>query len=202
MYLSEEITVHGLAFQVPFIGDGTSILAAILDEIAQHDKATLYARTLFILQSSGFGKSRLVDELSKSHIIFPFCLWDDWKFRSRKYWASKKGCSTLFSRTQLIVILLAYPPRDDDITSYLTKTRWLHAALSLSELRRRRKALFTAFFRSLFETATSCLDLWFRDHTTKGEYQAMALSFYNVLHQDKGRDLFCRAVVTQGSNFH
>ena len=33
-----------------------------------------YFRQICIIQSSGMGKSRLVDELSKKHVVVPICL--------------------------------------------------------------------------------------------------------------------------------
>jgi hypothetical protein len=39
-----------------------------------HNYSTLYARLLPIVQSSGMGKSRLIDELSKKHFVVPINL--------------------------------------------------------------------------------------------------------------------------------
>lgn len=38
------------------------------------DPSTLYARLLPVVQSSGMGKSRLIDEFSKKHFVIPFNL--------------------------------------------------------------------------------------------------------------------------------
>jgi len=38
------------------------------------DHSTLYARLLPLIQSSGMGKSRLIDEFSKNYFVIPFNL--------------------------------------------------------------------------------------------------------------------------------
>jgi hypothetical protein len=39
----------------------------------------LYARFLAIVQSSGMGKSRMIDEFSKTHFVIPFNLRDQYQ---------------------------------------------------------------------------------------------------------------------------
>lgn len=42
----------------------------------KHNDPNIYARLLPIVQSSGMGKSRMVDELSKEYLVIPFNLRD------------------------------------------------------------------------------------------------------------------------------
>jgi hypothetical protein len=41
------------------------------------DTTQIYARFSTIIQSSGMGKSRAVDEMSKEHLVIPMSLKDD-----------------------------------------------------------------------------------------------------------------------------
>lgn len=40
----------------------------------EHEQVDLYARLLAIVQSSGMGKSRMIDELAKNHFVIPLNL--------------------------------------------------------------------------------------------------------------------------------
>jgi hypothetical protein len=66
--LSEAHPVPGYsaAFFTDYIGNGHKVLlAAINEDLRVHQTDQFYCLAMTILQSSGFGKSRTVDELSK-----------------------------------------------------------------------------------------------------------------------------------------
>lgn len=62
-----------LSWRAPFQGQTQHFLAHEIESIAQ-DQAALYARYLPIVQSSGTGKSRMVDETSKLIFTIPICM--------------------------------------------------------------------------------------------------------------------------------
>jgi hypothetical protein len=61
------------AWDAPFLGDAHERLHKTMDS-RWRSKNTLYARYLAIVQSSGTGKSRMIDELSKEHFVIPINL--------------------------------------------------------------------------------------------------------------------------------
>jgi hypothetical protein len=59
------------SWSIPYRGN----IAQVLYEYMQsHNNPDLYARILAIVQSSGMGKSRMIDELSKSYFVIPLNL--------------------------------------------------------------------------------------------------------------------------------
>jgi hypothetical protein len=59
----------------PFWGDSVELLKALLlDEERVFQRDEFYAKSLTIIQSSGTGKSRLLDELSKELLTISFAL--------------------------------------------------------------------------------------------------------------------------------
>jgi hypothetical protein len=59
----------------PFWGDSVNVLKELLldeERVFQEDK--FYAKSMTIIQSSGTGKSRLLDELSKEFLTISFAL--------------------------------------------------------------------------------------------------------------------------------
>jgi len=60
------------AWDVAYVGNAAGLL---YDHIATHSKdMDSYARYTSIVQSSGMGKSRTVDEFSKQHLVVPLNL--------------------------------------------------------------------------------------------------------------------------------
>ena len=58
-----------------FVGNAADALwSYIVDKFDPSGNATVYAHYTSIVQSSGMGKSRTVDELSKSHFVIPLNL--------------------------------------------------------------------------------------------------------------------------------
>jgi hypothetical protein len=63
-----------LSWNVDFIGDTVNALEEHIRR--ELEKGMLYARYCSIVQSSGMGKSRLLDEFSKRHFLIPINLRD------------------------------------------------------------------------------------------------------------------------------
>jgi hypothetical protein len=62
------------AWNTEFKGVGHQLFRAGLDQMNKDRGMKLYANFVPIVQSSGMGKSRLVDETAKSIFTIPFCL--------------------------------------------------------------------------------------------------------------------------------
>jgi hypothetical protein len=60
-----------------FRGGGAALFKAGLDEMNECRGDRLYANFVPIIQSSGMGKSRLVDETAKLIFTIPFCFRTD-----------------------------------------------------------------------------------------------------------------------------
>jgi hypothetical protein len=58
---------------MPYRGNIAQVLYEYMES---HNNPDLYARLLAIVQSSGMGKSRMIDELSKSYFVIPLNLRD------------------------------------------------------------------------------------------------------------------------------
>ena len=58
---------------MPFRGSGAALFKSALDEMNERRDEKLYANFVPIIQSSGMGKSRLVDETAKLIFTIPFC---------------------------------------------------------------------------------------------------------------------------------
>jgi hypothetical protein len=58
----------------PFQGNGVKLFRLVLDRMNKDCSQKLYANFVSIIQSSGMGKSRLVDETAKLIFTIPFCL--------------------------------------------------------------------------------------------------------------------------------
>jgi len=61
------------AFESKFVGDAGFLCEAVKD-VFRENNAKRYCNSFSILQSSGTGKSRLVDEMAKSILTFPICV--------------------------------------------------------------------------------------------------------------------------------
>jgi hypothetical protein len=65
-----------LAWGQTYLGDAHKILLKAVDELHEL-KPRNYAKMIPIIQLSGTGKSRTVDNVSKERILFPMCLQED-----------------------------------------------------------------------------------------------------------------------------
>jgi hypothetical protein len=61
------------AWKVDYRGDGAALFKSDLDNMNESCHDMLYANFVPIVQSSGMGKSRLVDETAKLIFTIPFC---------------------------------------------------------------------------------------------------------------------------------
>ena len=61
------------SWDATYVGHAHKVLYEVAKEQSQENTVT-YARYLAIVQSSGMGKSRTVDELSKEHLLIPINL--------------------------------------------------------------------------------------------------------------------------------
>ncbi|KAI0370060.1 hypothetical protein BV20DRAFT_315504 [Pilatotrama ljubarskyi] len=68
--------VVSAAWQEPYRGS-TSILESVLNQYIKDSKGSHYARYASITQSSGTGKSRMVDEIARKIFCIPMCLGTD-----------------------------------------------------------------------------------------------------------------------------
>ncbi|KIL57882.1 hypothetical protein M378DRAFT_357000 [Amanita muscaria Koide BX008] len=60
-----------LSWKSPFIGKAHKALYATISNVCTNSARHIYARFLDVIQSSGMGKSRMIDELSKEHFVIP-----------------------------------------------------------------------------------------------------------------------------------
>ncbi|KAM6494873.1 hypothetical protein JOM56_009496 [Amanita muscaria] len=70
---SHESTAIENAWKMAFQGDGAALFKSALDQMNEKRDSKLYANFVPIVQSSGMGKSRLVDETAKLIFTVPFC---------------------------------------------------------------------------------------------------------------------------------
>jgi len=70
-FFSDAILATVESWSYPFQGNSPD---SLYQYMTQHDNSNVYARLLPIVQSSGMGKSRMTDELSKKHFVVPFNL--------------------------------------------------------------------------------------------------------------------------------
>ena len=63
-----------LSWNAKFIDSGQAVLKALESHVSKQMQVHTYARSCSIVQSSGMGKSRLLDEFSKSHFLIPINL--------------------------------------------------------------------------------------------------------------------------------
>jgi hypothetical protein len=74
-----------------------------------HNNPDLYARVLAIVQSSGMGKSRMIDELSKKHFVIPLNLRNGES--GRFFWH-------LISKFTPLTKLTGYPASDSEVRTW------------------------------------------------------------------------------------
>ena len=63
-----------LAWRRTYHGDSEKILLKAVDDLDKLEPDHNYAKIIPIIQSSGTGKSRTVDNVGKQRILFPICL--------------------------------------------------------------------------------------------------------------------------------
>ncbi|KAH9021093.1 hypothetical protein EDB83DRAFT_2320509, partial [Lactarius deliciosus] len=91
----------------PSFNFNTESRAWSVTEASQREEAQIYGRYCSIVQSSGMGKSRLLDEFSKNFFLIPINL------RA----STDQG----------------YPPADSEVRNFLTRHDGVHSALSLMQ---------------------------------------------------------------------
>ncbi len=74
-----------------------------------------HVKYAFILQSSGTGKSRVMDELAKSHFLLPICLREDHAAGANIF------CSSLSSSISDMYLFKGFPPPDSTVRNYLIR---------------------------------------------------------------------------------
>jgi hypothetical protein len=62
-----------MAWKTTFRGNGAELFRRYLDYMNKNRGDKIYANFVSIIQSSGFGKSRLADEIAKLIFTIPFC---------------------------------------------------------------------------------------------------------------------------------
>lgn len=71
---SSHVLATMLSWEGPFIGKAHKALYATISKVCSGPDPDIYARSLAVVQSSGMGKSRMIDELSKEHFVIPINL--------------------------------------------------------------------------------------------------------------------------------
>ena len=62
------------AWKEKYLGQSAESLRNAIDEINNLKVQQNYAKIIAIIQSSGTGKSKTVDEIAKTRVLFPLCL--------------------------------------------------------------------------------------------------------------------------------
>ena len=62
------------AWSQPYVGEAHKCLYKVMEKQWEKAGRNAYGRFLSIVQSSGTGKSRMIDELSKEHLVVPINL--------------------------------------------------------------------------------------------------------------------------------
>jgi hypothetical protein len=97
------------SWDIGYVGNADDLL---YDHLGSYPKdEDKYARYTSIVQSSGMGKSRAIDELSKKHLVVPLNLREDSKGKFLN------DCAVPWSLT----VALGFPPPDDDVRDWLLK---------------------------------------------------------------------------------
>ena len=73
---SSHVLATMLSWTDPFVGEAHKLLYDKISEVCTDTTIhqNIYARCLAVVQSSGMGKSRMIDELSKEHFVIPINL--------------------------------------------------------------------------------------------------------------------------------
>lgn len=59
------------------MGNAYEVFLKAVDEVHQQNDDVNYAKILPVTQSSGTGKSRVVDQIATKRVLFPLCLRED-----------------------------------------------------------------------------------------------------------------------------
>jgi hypothetical protein len=95
------------SWDIKYVGNADDLL---YDHLSSYPKdEDKYARYTSIVQSSGMGKSRAIDELSKKHLVVPLNLREDSKGEFCK------NCAVL----QYLTVALGFPPPDENVRNWL-----------------------------------------------------------------------------------
>jgi hypothetical protein len=62
------------AWKEKYLGGSAQSLEDAIDEINKQEVQRNYAKIIAIIQSSGTGKSKTVDQIAKKRVLFPLCL--------------------------------------------------------------------------------------------------------------------------------
>lgn len=92
---------------VPYRGN---ISEVVYEYMQSHNDPDLYARMLAIVQSSGMGKSRMIDQLSKSHFVIPLNL--------REGESGRFTIRRISNSTALRSVLIGYPASDSCVRDW------------------------------------------------------------------------------------
>jgi hypothetical protein len=153
------------SWEATFVGDSPieGLKDHIITQLSKPRKPEPYGRYCSIIQSSGMGKSRLLDELSKMHFMIPINL------RGNR----PGGLSYLFDSLTFMAhqsSMIGYPPPDKNVSDFLRKR--VYAVPHIAALLRHfLVALFdkTAETLGTMGTDTSERIKTFRDHMSRGQ---------------------------------
>ena len=76
-HLPLSILATELAWKTPFRGSGAQLFQKCLYDMNNNRIGKLFANFVALIQSSGFGKSKLADETAKLIFTIPFCFWTE-----------------------------------------------------------------------------------------------------------------------------
>jgi hypothetical protein len=97
------------------LNTNTSLLLTAMDLYVPDETTNYYNRSFSIVQSSGMGKSRLMDHSATLRFTLPFNL------HERMGWCSKSMSLPFLVLTYIYYLLItAYPPCDHNVRNYLT----------------------------------------------------------------------------------
>jgi hypothetical protein len=65
------------AWNTEYRGGSAQSLLQLIDDVHNQPVERRYAKVVPMIQSSGTGKSKTVDEIAKTRILFPLCLRED-----------------------------------------------------------------------------------------------------------------------------
>jgi hypothetical protein len=131
-----------------------------------------YAKILPVTQSSGTGKSKIVDEVAKQRILFPLCLRED---VGQEYFGERISDSCI----QITQIWHpAYPPADTAVRDYLQSAPSVDEEIACNEYLR-------TFFHSLFVQALDQATRFFLASEPKVPYATMARKFYDFFETNR-----------------
>ena len=153
------------AFEMEYTSQFPDILLTTMDRYMVDTSSRYNNRSFSIVQSSGTGKSRLVDHSARSGFTFPFNLHEPMEHGC--YYGRRPPNSRM---PVLLRFFLAYPPCDNQVRDYLT-----HAFSNENQGLTKQ----TAFLEALFTLAHTQLETY-----TSGSPKDVAQTWYNWLKHD------------------